>query len=212
MVKIVEQEAKFRWATPEIGLSIEEGTRTCYKSEDKMCEGSDERLFNQVVKQSHHDSVSEHGVISMRIITDRATLAQFTRHRLFSFSVESQRYCNYSKGKFGGEITCIKPHDLDEDTTSYRIWLYALIDAERAYFDLVNAKVKPETARMVLPNSTKVEFVVTGNVRVWRNFFSLRLGSHAQADIRELTKKIYQQMMDNGVPSYLFDDIVKGGN
>jgi thymidylate synthase (FAD) len=207
---IVKQKAEFLWATPNIAETIEAATRTCYKSEDKIKPGSAEKLYNQVVKQSHHDSVSEHAIISLRITTDRATLAQFTRHRLFSYSVESQRYVNYAKEKFGNEIQVIQPFNIPDKTEVFEIWREAMMDAEKSYFALINRKVNPETARMVLPNSTKVEFVVTGNVRVWRNFFSLRMGSHAQADIRDLANKIYQQMLNNNIPSFLFDDIIGG--
>lgn len=207
-MKLVEQKAEFIWATPDIAENIEKATRTCYKSEDKISEGSAQRLYNQVVKQSHHDSVSEHGVISMRFTTDRATLAQVTRHRLFSFSVESQRYVNYTKGKFGSQIQVIKPYSLTEGTEAYEIWKNAVEASEKAYFELVALKTKPETARMVLPNSTKVEFVITGNIRVWRNFLSLRLGSHAQSDIRHLAGLVYEEMKANGIPSFLFDDII----
>lgn len=210
MVKVLtEQKIHFRWATPNIAEEIESATRTCYKSEDKICDGSAEKLYAQVVKQEHHDSVSEHGVISMHVdVTDRATLGQITRHRLYSFSVESQRYCNYSKGKFGSEIQVVKPIGLVEGTLEYNTWLESMCNAEQSYFELVNLKVKPETARMVLPNSTKTEFRITGNVRVWRNFFKLRMSNHAQAEIRHLANLLYDSMIDNGIPAFLFDDII----
>jgi thymidylate synthase (FAD) len=208
-VKIIEPSVEFIAATPDIGRVIELGARNCYKSEDKMTEGSDERLFNQIVKQFHHESVVEHGNITIRIVTDRAMLAQITRHRHFSFSVESQRYLNYTKGKFGSEITVIKPFDITVGTDSYAIWKKAMQIAEGAYFQLIEEKCKPETARSVLPNSTKVEIVMTGNIRCWRHFFKLRSDSHAQKDVQHLVQLIYQSMVTNGIPQYLFDDIIK---
>lgn len=211
MVKVVQHDVSFKWMTPNILEEIESATRTCYKSEDKICEGSAEKIFNQVVKQSHHDSVSEHGVISIHVnATDRATLGQITRHRLFSFSVESQRYCNYTKDKFGNEVLFVQPVELpDVDSDGYFAWHTAMVSCESIYFSMIkDMKIKPEVARSVLPNSTKTEFRITGNVRVWRNFFKLRMSKHAQADIRHLANLIYDEMINNGVPSILFDDII----
>ena len=208
-MKIIEPSVEFIVATPNIGQVIELGARNCYKSEDWICEGSDEKLFNQIVKQRHHDSVVEHGSITLRIVTDRAMLAQITRHRHFSFSVESQRYVNYTKDKFGSEITFIKPLELEEGTYAFITWGHAMYQAEGAYFDLIQSGCKPEVARSVLPNSTKTEIVMTGNVRSWRQFLQLRSAGHAQKDVQHLAKLIHEAIISNGVPAYLFDDIIQ---
>lgn len=208
-MKIIEPSVEFMIATPNIGQVIELGARNCYKSEDKIGEGTDEKLFNQIVKQKHHDSVSEHSSITIRIVTDRAMLAQITRHRHFSFSVESQRYVNYTKDKFGSEVLYIKPFDLTVGTEAYKIWKQSMLMAEGAYFQLIEMKVKPETARYVLPNSAKTEIVMTGNVRCWRGFFALRQAGHAQPDVQHLVQLIYTSFIENGIPAYLFDDIIK---
>lgn len=205
-MKIVEPSVEFIAATPNIGQVIELGARNCYKSEDKIGEGTDEKLFNQIVRQHHHDSVVEHGSITLRIVTDRAMLAQITRHRHFSFSVESQRYCNYSKDKFGGEVQFIKPLGLN-DTTEF-FWQKAMEEAEQYYLTLLYEKCPPEVARSVLPNSAKTEIVMTGNVRSWRQFLSLRLAGHAQKDVQHLARLIHETIISNGVPAYLFDDVV----
>jgi thymidylate synthase (FAD) len=207
-MNIIKPQVTFEDATPNIGQVIEKAARTCYKSHDKMCEGSAERLFNQIVKQHHHDSVAEHGSIILQVVTDRAVLAQLTRHRHFSFSVESQRYVNYSKDKFGNEIKVIKPEGIEEGTMQFDIWSKAMQEAEHYYFTLINSKCKPEVSRSVLPNSTAVELTLSGNVRQWRQYFKLRTSSHAQADIKKLTFQMHQCMIDNGIPGYLFDDII----
>lgn len=208
-MKIVQPAVEFITATPNIGQVIELGARNCYKSEDKIGEGSDERLFNQIVKQAHHDSVVEHGAITLRVVTDRAIMAQITRHRHFSFSIESQRYCNYSKDKFDGEVQFVQPFDITTGTEVWRIWRQACTIAEGAYNTLLEHKCKPEVARSVLPNCTKTEIVMTGNVRQWRHFFKLRSSGHAQKDVQYLVQLMYTAMMDNGIPSYMFDDIIK---
>jgi thymidylate synthase (FAD) len=208
MATIIKQSAEFVTATPNIGEVIEHACRTCYKSHNLTKEGSAERLFNQIVKQSHHDSVCEHGSITMQIVTDRATMAQFTRHRIgFAYSIESQRYCNYSKNKFNNSVQFIKPANIDENTKAYDIWIYSMYDVERCYFALLNEGIKPETARSVLPNAAKTEMSVTGTVRAWRHFFNLRADGHAQQDIQDLCKLIHEEMLANGIPKYLFDDI-----
>jgi thymidylate synthase (FAD) len=209
-MKIVEPSVEFIVATPHIGQVIELGARNCYKSEDKMGEGTDEKLFNQIVKQHHHDSVVEHGSITVRLITDRAMLAQITRHRHFSFSVESQRYCNYTKDKFDGNVQFVKPYDITIGSAAWRIWKQACSISEGAYQTLLEEKCKPETARSVLNNSAKASIFMTGNVRSWREFFKLRMAGHAQKDIQHLTQLIYQSFMANDIPAYLFDDVVRG--
>lgn len=207
-MKVIQQKAEFLWATPNIGEKIEAATRTCYKSEGGIKDGSAERLFDQVVKQSHHDSVTEHGVISMRLTTDRATMAQITRHRLFSFSIESQRYCNYTKDKFDNEITVIEPRGITKGSLAYAMWLNAMESAEQYYFKLIEEGLKPEVARSVLPNSCKTEIVITGNLRQWRSFLKLRLTSHAQSDIRYLCTEIVRELLDNDIPMYLISDVI----
>lgn len=209
-MKIIEHSVEFITATPDIGKVIELGARNCYKSEDKMGEGTDEKLFNQIVKQNHHGSVAEHGVITVRIITDRTCLAQITRHRMFSYSVESQRYCNYSKDKFGREVTFVRPIAFQPDgySNAYQLWKDSCECVEDDYFDLLEVTT-PEFARSVLNNSVKTEIVMTGNVRSWRNFFELRTSTHAQKDIQYVARLIYQCMKDNGIPEYLFGDVVK---
>lgn len=207
-MNIVEHAVEVKAVTPNIDLVIEEACRTCYQSHNLTKEGSAERLFNQIVKQAHHTSVTEHGSISVYITTDRATMAQITRHRIgFSYSIESQRYCNYSKGKFGNSVTFIKPLDIEEDTREYDVWVSAMTQAELHYFSLLELGTKPESARSVLPNSTKANIYMTANVASWRRFFQLRASGHAQEEIKYLSAIILARMLDAGVPKYFFDDI-----
>lgn len=122
----------------------------------------------------------EHGAISLRFVCDRGVTHELVRHRLFSFCQESTRYCNYSNGKFGGEITVILPVFFDtgmgtaSNSLVYEEWKIACERAERSYLKLLEMGASPQEARSVLPNSTKATIVVTGNIREWRHFFSLR--------------------------------------
>lgn len=211
-MKIVEQKAEFMTCTPDMEKVIEYACRTCYKSHNLIKEGSAEKLFNQIVKQNHHDSVCEHASITMYLTTDRSMLAQITRHRIgFSFSVESQRYCNYTKGKFDGHVSFIKPEGIESGSYEFEIWQSAMLQSEIHYQTLLKQGLKPEVARSVLPNSTKCELTITANIRAWRNFFKLRASGHAQKDIQVLSKLIHEEMLKSGqVPAFLFDDIFGG--
>ena len=92
--------------------NIELGGRCCYKSEGAMGNGSDERLIEKL-KSLKHESVFEHGVITVKFLTDRGVTHELVRHRLAAFSQESTRYCNYSKDKFHGEIAVVDPFFFD---------------------------------------------------------------------------------------------------
>ena len=91
---------------------IEIAGRTCYKSEDKISpDGESAKRFVKMIIDNGHEAMLEHSSLSVRFICSRGVSHEIVRHRLFSFAQESTRYCNYSKGKFGGECTCIVPPD-----------------------------------------------------------------------------------------------------
>lgn len=139
--------------------------------------------------------------ITVRFICDRGILAEFTRHRTFSFAAESTRFCNYSKNKFGNELTFIIPTWLDLPEGKYTNWdndwcdvaelkllhpevdnlddaancfLQSIKNSEYYYFMLLDRDWKPQQARQVLPNALKTELVMTGFESDWKHFFSLR--------------------------------------
>ena len=139
--------------------------------------------------------------ITVKWTCDRGILAEFTRHRTFSFAAESTRFCNYSKNKFGNELTFIIPTWLDLPEGKYTNWdndwcdvaelkllhpevdnlddatncfLQSIKNSEYYYFMLLNRDWKPQQARQVLPNALKTELVMTGFESDWKHFFSLR--------------------------------------
>lgn len=152
---------------------------------------------------------------------------EFVRHRVMSFAQESTRYCNYSKDKFGNELTFIIPCWLDIPTGHYAYWdgdwcdvdkmkillpegehkdidafLWVLNIAETHYTLLINSGWKPQEARAILPNSLKTELAVTGFVSDWEHFFRLR------SRIAE-TGKPHPQAQELADP--LMDEFVKRG-
>ena len=120
--------------------------------------------------------------ISVKFTCSRAIAQELTRHRVFSFSMESQRYCNYSKGKFGNEITFIQP----EYSVNNPRFEKALQDSEESYFYLLSTGQTPQEAREVLPNATKTELFMTGYVDDWNEFFKLRISDAAHPEMRRL--------------------------
>lgn len=151
---------------------VEAGGRTCYLSE--AVEGDTSAKFIQRAIKRGHESILEHATISLRFVCDRGVSHELVRHRLASYSQESTRYCNYSKGKFGEEITVIKPCFWDESDPKYVAWANLCSKAEDTYIDLLRSGATPQEARSVLPNSLKTEIVVTMNIRNWRHFFQMR--------------------------------------
>jgi len=183
---------------------IEEAGRTCYKSENKITEDSSKQFVRRLLNSGHH-SVIEHISVTVRFICDRGISHELVRHRLASYSQESTRYANYSKNKFGKEITVIRPLFWDEDSPQYHQWLAAMENAESAYMKLIELGARPEQARTVLPNSLKTEVVMTCNLREWRNVFSLRCSNAAHPQIREIMLPLLNEFKEK-IP-VVFDDL-----
>ena len=159
--------------------------RTCYKSEDRIKDGSAVELIKRLITSGHH-SVLEHISISVRFICDRGISHELVRHRLCSFSQESTRYCNYLGEKFGRELTFIRPCFWSPISHQFARWKNAMHDAEFAYFDLLEDGASPQEARSVLPNSLKTEIVVTANIRQWRTMFLQRCAPAAHPQMRQV--------------------------
>ena len=198
-MKIIKPSVEF--ITPLNGKVImerlEECGRVCYKSEDSITEGSAEKFLKGIISRGH-EAVLEHCSFTVKFICDRGVSHEIVRHRLAAYCQESTRYCNYSKDKYNNEITVIEPCYLTQGTETYARWEKACIEAESAYFDLLNAGCSPQEARAVLPNSLKTELVMTADIREWRHFLRLRCSKAAHPQIREvatqLLEALYQEM------------------
>ena len=111
--------------------------------------------------------------VTVKFICDRGISHEFVRHRVFSFAQESTRYCNYSKDKFGNEITYIQPcWEMQKDEEE--LFLLQLEQAQNSYNALISSGWKAQEARAILPNALKTELVMTGFVSDWKHFFDLR--------------------------------------
>lgn len=152
--------------------------------------------------------------VCVRFTTDRGVSHELVRHRVFSFAQESTRFCNYSKDKFGNELTFIIPSNLDEEKLNQygpyqtvvrdnkspeSIFIANLNNAENDYLELLETGWSPQQARQVLPNALKTEINMCGFVSDWKHFFSLR-SSHAGAtgmhpDMDYIANKIYDEFL-----------------
>lgn len=190
----------------EILRKIERIGRVCYKSEEKITSESSKVFIGNILKGGH-ESVIEHEKVSVRFICDRGVSHEIVRHRIASYSQESTRYCNYSKDKFGKEITVIKPLFWKEDSQEYKVWYDGMLHSEQAYQQLIRMGAKPQEARSILPNSLKTEIVVTMNLREWRHFFKLRTAANAHPQMREIASMALD-ILKKEIP-IIFDDIIE---
>ncbi len=201
-MKIVKPNVTLLWITPDSEVQIETAGRTCYKSEDKITEGSAREFASRMRKAGHHAMI-EHAVASFRIVTDRGITHEIVRHRLASYAQESTRYCNYSDDKFGKECSFIEPPGLTQDQK--KEWEQACLFAEEKYFKMLSVGCTPQIARSVLPNCLKTEIVMMANLREWRHFISIRGTKAAHPQIRPIAHKIWVTLMEQA-PS-IFEDI-----
>ena len=203
--------------------------RTCYKSENMRTADKDYALVKRLI-ESKHEAMLEFVDVTVKFTTSIGITREVIRHRMASFANESTRYCNYSKDKFGNEITFIIPSYLDIPEGNYTYWdgdwvdmnkmkiqlpadnkdatsgwLFALNHAETTYRILTNRGWKAEQAREVLPISTKSELCMKANLREWRHFFKLRCHHTAHPDIRVLALDLLKQMHEQ-IP-VIFDDL-----
>lgn len=215
-MKIIKPYVEF--ITPVDGQAvlkrIEQCGRVCYKSEDRITDTSAETFVRGIIKRGH-EAVLEHCSITVKFVCDRGVSHEIVRHRLAAYCQESTRYCDYSKGKHGGEITVIEPcflagpdADLPQDVWAerYGAWRWACEMAETAYFRMLRSGATPQEARSVLPNSLKTEVVMTADLREWRHFLRLRTSPAAHPQMREVALQLLAEMKRR-VP-VVFDDIM----
>lgn len=187
----------------EILKNVEKAARTCYKSEDKIGDGTARNMVRTLIL-SHHDAMLEHESVTVLFRVDRGVSHELVRHRMASFAQESTRYCSYRD-----EITVIRPSQLAGDPVALKAWVGACEMAEDAYLAMLGAGIAPEDARSVLPMSLKTEVVVTANLREWRHILALRaVGTTGRPhpQMREVMMPLLDELKTR-IP-VVFDDLV----
>ena len=190
----------------EVMKFIERCGRTCYKSEKNITADSAEKFVRNLIKRGH-ESVLEHFSATFKIICDRGVMAELTRHRLASFSIESTRYNNYNSSKNSFEISVVCPFQPIPDNTflPFLDWKRSMENAENSYMRLTSKGIKPEIARAVLPNSLKTEIVMTANLRELRHILKLRTAKDAHPQMRQIANMILK-ILKQKLP-VVFEDI-----
>lgn len=154
---------------------VERCASVCYDSEPDF----DKFRISKGCAKTGHMSVFEHAYFTFRVAEiSRACLAQLTRHRHFSFSVRSQRYCDEST------IGCIIPPTVTEE--QYDILMQSYSDSIDKYAFLTSSGMAKEDARMVLPNAAETELYMSMNARALIEASHLRLCNRAQEEIRTM--------------------------
>ncbi len=202
--EILTSESDLKSATQE----IEKAARTCYKSEDKIKEGSDLELIEKLISRGHEAMLEFGPCITVKFICDRGVSHELVRHRVASFAQESTRYCNYASDHI---VFIIPPwtnieegvwdvhrvaHIAAESIPGEVLWLKAMLQAETAYNALSAKEWAPQQARSVLPNSLKTEIVIKANIREWRHIFKLRAANAAHPQMREVMIPLLVEMQE----------------
>jgi thymidylate synthase (FAD) len=167
--------------TPE-GL-LEHAGRLCYRSESR----GDPARFLQARIREGHESIIEHASATFEISgISRAASHQLVRHRLASFSQESQRYVEWSDPEW------VLPPAIADDPKAQAVWDELSAQVQAAYRALRGLKVRKEDARFVLPNAAATRIIVTMNFRELLNVFRLRISREAQWEIREICARMLE--------------------
>lgn len=195
--------------TPSPESVCDLGARVCV-SEDIPEPDEDLKALGHALA-SGHESVLEHATFTFAIEgISRACSHQLVRHRMASYSQQSQRYVNMdgfdyvvpesirnSESIWRNEFVC--------DEISTLEWYEKLMNELGEQYDLlVKAGIPEEDARYILPNACKTNLIVTMNARELRHFFSLRLCERAQWEIKQVADRMLDLVKE--VAPTLFED------
>lgn len=187
--------------TPGAEKLIEEAGRTCYLSLDRIAEGSEKSFIRNCIKRGHH-SILEHASASFRITgASRAFTHQLVRHRLASFSQQSQRYVDEAGFNY------VLPADILADDGAAAIFREFMARAEETYRLLRSRGIRKEDARFVLPNASESQIVFSANFRELRTIFKLRLDRNAQWEIRRVCVEMLK-LVQAEAPSVFGDFVI----
>jgi thymidylate synthase (FAD) len=174
--------------TPEPERTVALAARLCYSSAsigelNERFSAADITEFLAKILSLGHQSVLEHASFTFGIEgISRACSHQLVRHRLASYSQQSQRYVTFK----GDEFPLVAPESVSSSPRRLEIFNEAIKAAARAYRELVDDGVPAEDARFVLPNAAETKIIVTMNARELLHFFELRCCERAQWEIRAM--------------------------
>jgi len=177
-------------STPDPEKTVAMAARLCYSDsaiaelERKLSGVSIEKFLGKILKLGHL-SVLEHASFTFGVEgISRATSHQLVRHRLASYSQQSQRYVTATKPEY------VVPPSIEKDAGKKKRFERAVRSAYRAYKELVDAGVAAEDARYLLPNASATKIIITMNARELLHFFTLRCCERAQWEIRDMATRM----------------------
>jgi len=204
-MEIYNPDVSLLAVTPEGEKLIEEAGRTCYLSISKMTDESEKSFIRSAIRRGHH-SILEHASASFRILgASRAFTHQLVRHRLASFSQQSQRYVDEAEFNF------IVPPDIAADEEALSLYREFMENTRETYIKLREMNIKKENARFILPNALESQIVFSANFRELRTVFNLRLERAAQWEIRRVCMQMLK-ILQKEAPSVFGDYIIDEGN
>ncbi|OGW14542.1 MAG: thymidylate synthase, flavin-dependent [Nitrospinae bacterium RIFCSPLOWO2_12_FULL_45_22] len=184
--------------TPDAEKLIETAGRTSYLSFNRQGENTEKEFIRMLTKRGHY-SVLEHAYATFRISgVSRAFTHQLVRHRLCSFTQQSQRYVDESNFNY------VEPDPIKNNSKAHILFTKFMEEAKRSYSELQRLGIKNEDARFVLPNAVKSQIVVTANLREWHHIIELRSSPTAQWEIRKVVIEILK-ILKGHVPT-IFED------
>ncbi len=197
-MEISKPDVRLLAITPNAEKLIEEAGRTCYLSLDRITDDSEKNFIRSCIRRGHH-SILEHASASFRILgASRAFTHQLVRHRLASFSQQSQRYVDES------EFNYIIPDAIKENAEAGEIYRNYMAHCRQSYEALRGLGIRKEDARFILPNALESQIVFSANFRELRTVFSLRLEKSAQWEIRRVCLKMLT-LLQREAPSVFGD-------
>ncbi|MBN1935985.1 MAG: FAD-dependent thymidylate synthase [Anaerolineae bacterium] len=169
---------------------IEYAGRVCYRSESDHQKLQTTARFIQRRILEGHESIIEHASATFEVSgISRAASHQLVRHRIASYSQESQRYVDMSDPEW------VVPDEIAANPEAIAVWEESLEQVKAAYRRLRDLEVKKEDARFLLPNATATRIIVTMNFRELLHVFRLRISPHAQWEIRALCVQMLEQLV-----------------
>jgi len=177
---------------------IENAGRTAYLSFRKQKEGSEKEFLRMLIKSGHF-SVLEHAHATFRVTGgSRAFTHQLVRHRLCSYTQQSQRYVDESSFRY------IEPDSIRSNKEAHNLFLRFVENSKDVYTKLQELGVQNEDARFVLPNAIEGQIVITANFREWRHIIELRGSPEAQWEIRSMAIEVLR-LLKNHAPTAFGD-------
>ena len=145
-----------------------------------------EKVLSRIVGMGHH-SVIEHAVFTFSVEgVSRALTHQLVRHRVASYSQQSQRYVSMKEPSF------VMPHTVQDDPDALKVFEDTMAEIWAAYGKLESMGIPAEDARYLLPNGCTTNITITMNARELLHFFSLRCCNRAQWEIREVADRMLE--------------------